>query len=109
MLVSFGESLEVSKRLLEGASRTVFTQTIPTPHRDDAFRKKWVREIGSGGPAWSKGSDTAVSPRIRERDVLFDVYEVTAMIWFMLLQLTFVVGTTGALGKPRALIRWQHC
>ena len=77
MLVRLGASLEVLKRLLESASRPLLTRTNPSPHRDDAFRKKWVREIGSGGPAWSKGSDTAVSPRIRERDVLFDAVSYT--------------------------------
>ena len=85
MLVRLGASLEVLKRLLESASRPLLTRTNPSPHRDDAFRKNWAQGIGCGCPARSKGCDTAVPPRIRDRDVLFDVDEVPTLMRFVLL------------------------
>ena len=85
MLVRLGASLEVLKRLLESASRPLLTRTNPSPHRDDAFRKNWAQGIGCGCPARSKGCDTAVPPRIRGREELFDVHEVPTLMRFTLL------------------------
>lgn len=45
-------------------------------------RRKWIKQIASGGPAWSEGCDTALPPREHNRDVLFDVYRVsTTLPW----------------------------
>lgn len=66
---------------LAGASRPLFTnRALTPPHTVTApCRKKWIKEIGSGGPVWSKGCDPALPPRERARDALFDVYEVSTM------------------------------
>ncbi|CAN0533005.1 unnamed protein product, partial [Scytosiphon promiscuus] len=41
-------------------------------------RRNWIQHIGSGGPAWSKGCDTAMPPRELNRDLLLDAYQVPA-------------------------------
>lgn len=37
--------------------------------------RNWIQHIGSGGPAWSKGCDTAMPPRELNRDLLLDAYQ----------------------------------
>ncbi|CAN0379021.1 unnamed protein product, partial [Ectocarpus sp. 12 AP-2014] len=39
--------------------------------------RQWITKQGSGGPAWDKNYDRTLPPRERNREALFNVYEVT--------------------------------
>lgn len=56
------------------------TKVKPRPLRG-VTRRRWIKEIASGGPTWSEGCDTAMPPRERNRDELFNVHEVPALVW----------------------------
>lgn len=47
---------------------------------DDAFcgvsRRRWIAKYAPDGPTWSEGCDTAMPSRERNRDELFNIYEV---------------------------------